>query len=188
MTRKKALLAFAVSVLFAAEISAQDAKNALSVGLELFGLSANYERRLNEKLSIFVEAAYDVCILPLAVDAYAVFGVKTYPFDGAFYLAAGFGPGVGANMLYGIETVEEAPESDSSSSSTAQAMAYGYALALSLGWKIDVAKPNGFYIQPTLGCNIILGMDSTEFYTDPKNGNFAAAYLVYARFGLGWLF
>jgi hypothetical protein len=185
---KKTLSVLAFSFLLAAEVSAQDAKNALSVGLALFGLSANYERCLNEKLSIFVEAAYDVTVLPFAADAYAVFGVKTYPFDGAFYLAAGFGPGLGLNMLYGIETVEEAPESDSSSSPSNAASAYGYALALSLGWKIDVGRSKGFFIQPALGFNLILGTDSSDPYTAPQNGHFAAAYLAYARFGMGWLF
>ncbi|MDR0583025.1 MAG: hypothetical protein LBG57_01565 [Treponema sp.] len=119
-----------------------------------FGIAAQYERQLLEKLSVAgrfaylgIAATYD----PVSIDmkSYSIEGhARFYPFSGAFFLDGMLGFANFALSGSGSESGVSAGVSTN--------MNY-FKLGGKLGWRIDFGRPGGFIFEPAFGYSVGLG-------------------------------
>ncbi|GMO16849.1 MAG: hypothetical protein LBG79_01080 [Spirochaetaceae bacterium] len=136
--KKKVFLGLAILMLAAGGVFAQEkAKNTIAGGLDLglfSGVSIDYERMLNDKFALGIEAGYDLAFF-IIPDIFADVQVKWYPWAGKFYADLGAGY---AQIFYVVPAIM---------------------ITAGAGWKIDIGKPNGFILDlgAAIDYNIMLG-------------------------------
>ncbi|GHV79769.1 hypothetical protein AGMMS49944_15600 [Spirochaetia bacterium] len=144
----------------------------------LLGVGAQYERVFTPKLSVGAGIYWYSLVL------FSTFGleanVRYYPFSGrlqGLYGDVGLGFGIAINA-YGDE--------DSWGSMG------GFLLRPGIGWKFDVGKPGGFFIEPHLSIPLVFGTREKEVYRsgygyDTESTADVGANFV-ARMALGYAF
>jgi hypothetical protein len=166
---KKSVLLLVLAVIVAEGIFAQEKSpnvrnNWISAELTLIGGGARYERMLGPKFSLGADAYWSSLFLfwnELEIGIFA----RYYPWSDMFFAEAGFGYHVhtalgGADGAEAIRAV---------------------ALTPAVGWKIDVGKTGGFYIQPGIRLPITFGINEV---TD----KFGVGIGLVPYFGLGGAF
>jgi hypothetical protein len=113
----------------------------LFVFLDYFYLpfpGARYERMLDSKISLGAHIYYDFWFRRFSIDALFRF----YPNGKAFYVGAGLGLGLWSSWSW---------------SWSGSGGGFYMVIPVEVGWKIDVGKEGGFYIQPGIGGALWLG-------------------------------
>jgi hypothetical protein len=180
-------------------VLAQDAKkNWISGNVGILGGGAQYERVLTPYLSIGAGAYYYTLILFANMGGEA--NVRFYPLTfvsaiaensilRGFYVDAGLGFGLSWGAVdfdYEYEffgTTYKGTESEWGTTT-------GFLIRPGLGWKFDVGKPGGFFLEPHVAVPIVLGNQEPVlwgFGGDAKS-QFGASVGFIARFGLGFAF
>jgi hypothetical protein len=153
---KKGLFMMVLAVVIAGGVWAQSApKNWISGDISLIGGGVSYERSLTPKFSIGGTAFFHFFFIALS-SGIEVTG-RFYPWAGVFY--TGLGLGFGTNFILN-----------------------GVMITPAVGWKIDLGKPGGFYINPEASLPIVLGKYSYD------GGEFGWLALPRASFGMGYAF
>ncbi|MCL1958711.1 MAG: hypothetical protein FWF68_03835 [Spirochaetes bacterium] len=178
---KKGLIFMFLAILIAGAVFAQNnakkeeqIKNWISGEASIIGGGVRYERMLSENLSIGANVYYSTLFF-FWNEMEAGVSARFYPFSSSFFVGAGVGfhwhSGLGLSSTTGI---------------TAKSIV-GVAISPELGWKIDVGKPGGFFIQPGVKVPITIGSNSISYwgYVDKK---FGVGVGVVPYFGLGLAF
>jgi len=168
---KKIFLVLAIATLVAVGAFAQSGpKNWISGEVSLFGAGVRYERMLNNKMSVGANAYWTTLIIWNELEAGGSFRYYIMP---TFFV----GGGLGFHIHTG--THEYAPGYDWFAAIT------GVAITPEVGWKIDVGKKGGFFIEPGVKIPVTFGMlESWGLY----DGGFAVGFGVVPYFGLGGAF
>jgi hypothetical protein len=155
---KKVFMVLVLALIIAGGVFAQDAKNWISGEVSILGAGARYERMLTPKFSLGADV-YWTSLFFFWNDFGANAVGRFYPWAGKFYTELGLGLGVhtGLTAMTGVDIVP------------------------GLGWKIDVGKKGGFFIEPGIQVPITLGVD--QYW-----GGFGAGVGVRAYLGLGGAF
>jgi hypothetical protein len=135
---KKMLLGLVLATLVAGGVFAQT-KNWISGQVSLLGGGAGYERTLMPILGVGGEAYFTSffgIFTTIAAEGFA----KWYPFKKTFYVKLGLGFGYSPSF----EGAKGNP---------------GFLVDPAVGWKIDVGKPGGFFIEPKAGIPIVIGKE-----------------------------
>ena len=143
-----------------------------SLGLNLWqgwgaGIGARYERMLNSTVSIGTNFYYYIPFDPEhgtggMIDTGNIFGIdaniRLYPLKRKFFLGLALGYHNGGNeMIVGNESTswENGVILDKVDYATANGS--GFAITGEMGWKIDVGKEGGFFVQPGFLGTVIMG-------------------------------
>jgi len=176
MVKKRFVVILLIFVVCGALFAQERAKNSFAVSFGVFGAELSYERIFNRHFSVLADVSYFSLIL---TDELAVTGnARVYPFGKAFYLNLGLGYAYGrssvemfSSLILGIitwgwyfTTLDE----------DVFTRKHGFAIQPSIGWKIDIGKPDAFVLPISLGVDI-------------KTGRIPG-YLPYLRIGLGYSF
>ncbi|MDR0760761.1 MAG: hypothetical protein LBF74_11760 [Treponema sp.] len=160
------LVFFAVIVggVFAQEKSANVKNNWISAELNLMGGGAQYERMFGPKLSAGVDVYWN-SLLFFWNEVEAGLFVRYYPWGSVFFAEAGLGYHIHTAIggVDGLEFIAAA------------------AITPSVGWKIDVGKTGGFFIQPGIRLPVTLGINRWT-------GKFGVGIGFVPYFGLGGAF
>ena len=160
-----------VGGIFSQEKSANIRNNWISGEVNILGGGVRYERMLNEHVSLGVNVYYSTLFFfwnEFGVDA----AMRLYPSGKAFYF--------GLNAGYHVHSAITA---DSDNFIDVEAMDGG-AFTPEIGWKIDVGRPGGFFIQPGIKVPITLGMKEKAI----GDREFGVGVGVVPYFGLGGAF
>ena len=142
----------------------------LSAEVSLIGNGFRYERQLSSRLSVGGTAFYHIFFLiwtSMGITA----SVRFYPWAGAFYAEVGLGCGVVFGTDYGPAGSEVYS-------------AYGVMITPALGWRVDLGKPGGFYINPLVALPVVLG-DKERWYGET---GFGVGVNCRPAFGIGYAF
>jgi hypothetical protein len=176
---KKVFAVLILALLVAGGVFAQtgNAKNWISGQLGLLGAGLRYERVLTPKFSVGGAAYWNSLFFFWNNTGVKAFG-RFYPLGSGFYaeLGAGFGYRTGT---------EDYEYNGYNYGSTLYALS-GFLLEPGLGWKIDVGKPAGFFIEPVLSVPLVMG--SRKFESGNEAGTFKVGVGFIAAFGLGFAF
>ena len=118
-------------------------RNWISGEISLLGVGARYERMLNDNFSIGATAFFNSFLFfwnSYGIQATA----RWYPWVSNFYAEIGLG--------YGFV-------------STGEYDANGLMITPTIGWRIDVGRPGGFYINPMIAVPITVGSRRYHDYT-----------------------
>jgi len=158
--------------------------------------SARYERMLNTNVSLGANIYYLYPLggfyrynnLPDNFDNGHIFGIdaffRYYPWGKKFFVGIGLGYHNNGNWYVEDETLP----------STSNEVSYyiiqnsGFAISADIGWKIDIGKEGGFFIQPGILSTFVIGQRKYD-YTNSKNKeppyNDDDFFTGYFRFYLG---
>jgi hypothetical protein len=160
---------------FAQEKTANVKRSWLSGEVSLFGAGARYEFMVNDKLSVGVNA-YWTSLLFIFNDLGANVVARFYPWGKTFYGGLGLG--------FGGHTGTEAFIKDGKKGSTTIVSRSGFDVVPELGWKLDVGKPGGFFLNPHVQLPLTLGVQ----YSGTDEGDFGLSVGFRAALGMGWSF
>ena len=156
------------SGVFAQEIGS---KNWLSADLSFMGAGVRYERVLNDRLSVGGTAYWDTSFFS---DSYGInLTARYYPWSGRFYGELGLGYGVTSGF-----------QSDRTIDFFSFYTITGAMISPSIGWKIDVGKLDGFYINPFINIPMVLGTDIDNEHNSQFKFGFSSRFAV----GMGYSF
>ncbi|MDR0382507.1 MAG: hypothetical protein LBH50_00800, partial [Spirochaetaceae bacterium] len=170
---------------FAQEKTADAGKFWVSGEVSLIGAGVRGEYMLTQKFSVGLNAYWTSLFFfwnDIGVNAFARF----YPWGKKFYAGLGLG--------YAIHTGDENVESGSSSVYTYETVAVvkrnGFGIVPELGFKIDLGRAKGFFLNPHIQLPLILGKKdhSGLWYDDDDSGKFGVSVGFRAALGLGWAF
>ena len=155
---KKVLIAFFLLLINLGNIAGQDmdVKNWISGehGLTgIIGLNLRYERMLNEKISISALLTANVTAIMQYMDYSVQTALRWYPWEGKFYSELGLG--FGHIYIYH----DHDPVDDMCTISNI----LGIRLSPAIGWKFDLGKPGGFFLNPMVRMPIVVG---TKIYAE----------------------
>jgi hypothetical protein len=163
--------------------------NWVSGEVSILGIGARYERMLNDKMSIGGNVYYNTLFFLFGHDFEAAGVFRYYPWGGTSKAVKGlfFGGGLGFHMRWGeLGFVNWLFDTD------LDMPLYGVAISFDVGWKLDVGRPGGFFLQPGIKFPVILGARKTwesGLYTDTKyHYEFDYATGTVAYLGLGYAF
>ena len=175
------LVLVCIGGLFAEDRAANIKNNWISGELSLLGVGARYERMLNSNLSVGANVYWSSFFFlynELGLDA----SVRFYPWGKTFFagIALGFHTHTGISNTgetdaYGNEFVESI-------------LINGVAITPELGWKIDVGKEGGFYLQPGIKVPITLGEKTGFILATDDEGAFGVGVGFVPYFGMGFAF
>ena len=166
-----------------------DARNNwLSVGYVVpTGVGMKYERMLNKNWSLGGDLYFQA--LPIITDGYLQLGggitTRLYPFGKAFYIGLGLGVdailnGVEYNYINGIEVDSEKYLNYSASSGDIGKRVYndflGISITLELGWRIDLGKTGGFYMDIGVKIPQVIGWRNEQIYIEEPNYGYSGWY------------
>jgi hypothetical protein len=191
MARKKVLFvlvlaAFVAGGVFAQEAQAEVQKSAnvkklwVSGEVSLLGAGARLEFMLTPKLSVGLDAYWTSLFFifnDIGVNAVARF----YPWGKTFYGGLGLGLGIHS----GIEDFVKDGETYENTLNIVTRT--GFDIVPELGWKIDVGKPGGFFLNPVLQLPLTLGK-SKLLVGNNTEGDFGMSVGFRVAFGLGGAF
>jgi len=180
---KKIFILLVLAMLVTSGIFAQDntegktanvKNNWISGEISILGAGARYERMLNSKLSIGANVYWSSLIIwnELGIDA----SLRFYPWGKTFFVGAG----LGFHIHTGFAT-----ESYEGSTYTWFSATSGVAFTPEAGWKIDVGREGGFFLQPGIKMPITFGVRESYFVDEYK---FNVGFGVVAYLGMGFAF
>jgi len=150
-------------------------KNWIYGQVGLLGIGAGYERILMPKISVGAEGYWN--------NFFFFFNTSVFEAYGRYYFYKGIygklGLGFGLSTQKGAGWDKKTP---------------GFAIDPGVGWKIDVGKTGGFYIEPKISIPIILGKETETIYyygkePDKKIDNgFKAKTAFVVAFAMGYAF
>jgi len=163
-----ALALIVASGVFAADTKSNSKNNWISGEISIVGGGFRYERMLNPKISLGVNAYYNT--LFFVNDFAADFSFRFYP-GTVFFL------GVGAGFHVNYWTVIFASR-----------QVIGAAITPEVGWKIDPGDPGGFFMSPGIKVPVIFGVSSTSsyFWGRTTGGIFGVNFGIVPYFGMGF--
>jgi TolB-like protein len=146
--------------------------NWISAGLAAIAIGARYERMLGPRISLganfywsflpitpFVGHSSGVGIGSFLIDA----SFRWYPWGKTFFLGLALGFGWGGNYTR-----------EDNFSEAQWKYTYGMAVTPEIGWKIDVGKAGGFYLQTGISVPLIFGNGFGGMF--PRGYNFGMGY------------
>ena len=143
------------------------------------GIGARYERMLGSRISLGTNIYWEPSWLNWGGGGYYTFGIDAsfhfYPWGKTFFLGAALG-------FYYYNTYTSFTRTDHS---------IGAAITPEIGWKIDVGKPGGLYIQPGIAGAFVFGEHRIEYYPNRyKERLFSGLLSISGRvyFGMGYAF
>ena len=146
--------------------------NWIAAELSVLSIGARYERMLGPKISLganfywspFGIMPFDDYFLSSESGGFLIdASFRWYPWGKTFFL--GLGLGFGYSHGYALDEAEARKGQWKD--------VYGMAITAEIGWKIDVGKAGGFYLQPGISLPFILGNDVELFF---KTFNFGMGY------------
>ena len=167
---KKFVFVLILAVIITGSISAQEFRHWLSGEVSLIGVGARYEFMLNEKISIGATAYWHSFFF-----FWNSAGIQA---TGRYYFLPN---GLYGELGAGFGTVTNFDEDSFFVQIT------GFMITPTLGWKIDIGKPGGFYINPMIAVPIVLGKTDYEAFST-EQGNFKVGYNVRPAIGFGYAF
>ena len=136
-------------------------------GLQSVGIGAKYERMINSKISL----GSNVYLNPFG---YSPFGIdaffRFYPWGKSFFLGTGIGLELYRPYFYSLYDGDR------------NIIYGGLAITPEIGWKIDVGKAGGFYLQPGIAMPFVF----REHFRSEDTFGFDVFYRPY--FGMGYAF
>lgn len=151
------LAIIAAGGLFAQVQDADSHLNWISGEVGLFGAGLRYERMMGDKVSIGGTAVWGNTFFFFGSVGAMATG-RFYPWGGAFY--AELGVGFGNTTLSNVTGVMVAP---------------------SIGWKIDVGLPGGFFLNPHIAVPLAIGKSKFD-------DTFGVGFGFRTLFGMGYAF
>jgi len=176
------LVLVCIGGLFAEDRAANIKNNWISGELSLLGVGARYERMLNSNLSVGANVYWSSFFFlynELGLDA----SVRFYPWGKNFFA----GIGLGFHTHTGVSTGKDTDVFGVEYEYTESIQINGVAITPELGWKIDVGKEGGFYLQPGIKLPITLG-EKTGFLFGSDETKFGVGVGFVPYFGMGFAF
>ncbi|MDR2467934.1 MAG: hypothetical protein LBD22_03125 [Spirochaetaceae bacterium] len=180
---KKTVLVLALAGFLAGGVFAQNAKKNFiggSVGLLDFG--AHYERMLTPKFGIGAEAYFNSFVFFWNTIGFKAMG-RIYPTKGLF-----FGLGLGLGFYTGDGDFEYSRNGTTVTVEDTLVGITGFLIEPEIGYKIDFGKPGGFYLEPTLGLPVVLGVQKATVFFNDVEGSFGVGMNPRLHLGLGFAF
>jgi len=150
-------------------------KNWISAEVSIIGGGVRYERMVNEKLSIGGNVYYNNFVF-FWNEMEAGGSIRLYPFNSGFFAGCGVGfhwhSGLGLSTETGI----------------AGKSIIGVAISPETGWKIDIGKPGGFFIQPGVKIPITIGINTINYDLKPTTKKFGVGFGIVPYIGGGLAF
>jgi hypothetical protein len=182
------LTAFTAGGVFAQEKTANVERSWLSLEPSVVGSGWRYEFMINEKLSLGLNcyATFSGLLFNDGDfnDGDMNFGANVvgrfYPWGKTFY--AGLGSG------WGYHDGREDFIKDGNTFSNKFVTRTGYDIVPELGWKIDVGKPGGFFLNPLVQVQLTLGTPKITTSIGDIEGDFGMNVGFRAAFGIGGSF
>jgi hypothetical protein len=190
MAIKRTLLCLALVLMAAAGIFAQEKvsnvrDNWLSAELGFIGYGLRYEHMIGPHWSLGTNIYAAGFVLGGFLQDYeAGASLRFYPWGKNFFvgLGAGLHWHIGV-MFFSMDSFEFMYNN-----------VFGAAISPEIGWKIDVGKPGGFFLQPGMKLPVTLG--KREYYntsvedggSDELAGKFGVGVGFVMYLGLGWAF
>ncbi|MDR0527073.1 MAG: hypothetical protein LBG79_04570 [Spirochaetaceae bacterium] len=191
---KKIVLVLALASMIAGGLAAQEKTAAvkkvwLSGEVSLVGAGARGEFMLGPKMSLGLNTYWTSAFFIFNdIDINAV--ARFYPWGKKFYagLGVGFGIHSGLSPVKGKWDVDgtkvEYPDDGSSYLVTLT----GVDITPELGWKIDIGKAGGFFINPLVQVPITIGQEKAAVLFGPEPTRFGVGVGFRAACGFGWAF
>jgi hypothetical protein len=164
---------------FAQEKTANVKRSWLSGEVSLLGAGARYEFMINKNLSVGVNA-YWTSLFFVLNDVGANVVARFYPWGKTFYAGLGLG--------FGLHTGIEDFVMDGKILGAELISRTGFDIVPELGWKIDVGKPGGFFLNPLVQLALTLGVPETAYWGPVIEGDFGLSVGFRAGLGMGWSF
>jgi len=147
------------------------------VGTTGFGIAAQYERQILEKLGVAFRFSYlgggigisekddygNTATLEMKLHSFSLEGhARFYPFGRAFFLDGMLGYGYMGLTLSGKVTVTDENTGKKQSVSASDTTPRNYLkFGAKLGWRIDFGRPGGFIFEPSFGWSFAHGLGDT---------------------------
>jgi hypothetical protein len=189
---KKIVLVLALVSMIAGGLAAQEKSAAvkkfwLSGEVSLVGAGARGEFMLTPKLSLGLDAYWTSLFFifnEIGVNAEARF----YPWGKKFYAGLGLGLGIhsGTEAMKGKWKISGMGEGEGDGSLHVVTNT-GFDIVPEIGWKIDIGKPGGFFINPLAQLPITIGEKQANYFLIAAT-QFGVSVGFRAACGFGWAF
>jgi hypothetical protein len=183
------LAAVAAGGIFAQEKTANVKRNWLSGEASMFGGGARYEFMISEKLSAGVNIYWTSLIVlnDFGVNA----ALRFYPWGKMFFAEIGLGYGLHSELKTFTTTADYNTGYNNLSVSTkwyGMTFMDGFNMVPGIGWKIDLGKPGGFFISPSVQLILTFGTWKYSAVHSDLEDESGVGVDVRPSFGLGWAF
>ena len=182
---KKGFLVLVLASFLAGGVFAQSGKKnfvGASFGLVEGGL--HYERMLSPTLSIGIDAYWNSFFF-----FWNTIGIKAsgrlYPNPSkGFFLGLGLGYG----SYSGTQDIEYKYTDSLTFKGPALVFIDGFLIEPEIGYKIDIGKPGGFYLEPILGLPLVLGTQEALITWGNADLDFGIGLNPHIHLGIGYAF
>jgi len=148
------LVMLVTGVVFAEGRPANIRDNWISGEINILGAGLRYERMLSENFSVGATLYGSTLIMTLDTSGIGAFA-RFYPFGKTFYLELGLGYGQNSDMAFdeGVTIVN----ADGTRDPYNLVKTSGLDITPGLGWRIDVGKEGGFFLNPGISLPVTIG-------------------------------